>query len=180
MTKATTRKTAAARRTGKTAAQEEAASKAPVSMDPAARETSTPEAPATTPRLCYAAKTLLSEVATLFPDATYVDGERNGRGVLIGLTFELASLTDDDAVTLVDLLMLLRDPAHSDERRIVDVTHDHDEQLLHVAFRNDPRFSDLREPFGLVDAYAVLGDPEAEAGLYVAEDDDPLLDGVSL
>lgn len=169
MTKAAPRKTTASRKAGQKRADSKAA---PEPMDPSAREVANPEPITSTARVCYAAKTLLSEVAALFPDATYEDGERNGRGVLIGLTFELASLSEGDAIDLSTLLNLLSDPAHNEDPRIESVTEDEEEQLIGVAFRNDPRFYDLREPFGLADAMLVLaGEPDDDKG-FVAENDE--------
>jgi hypothetical protein len=152
--------------TRKTTAKNTTESKAPEPMDATIRETAEPVAALPNQRLAYAAKTLLAEVADLFPDATYVEGERNGRGVLIGLTFEMASLTDDDAADLANLLTLLHDPAHNVDGRIEDVTHDEPEHLIAVTFRNQPTIYDSRAPFGLADALSVLaGSPDDDEGI---------------
>jgi hypothetical protein len=77
----------------------------------------------------------------------------NGRNTALVVTFELASMSDDDADTLKELIRL----AGSDAR-ISDVTHDADEQLLSVALWPNARTQDDREPFGLADAYNVLAE----------------------
>jgi hypothetical protein len=146
--------------TRKTTAKKTAESKAPEPMDATIRETAEPVAALPNQRLAYAAKTLLAEVADLFPEMTYVEGERNGRGVLIGLVFEMASLSPRDADTVVALFTLFDFNA---EPRIADVTYDGEEQLLSVTFRNQPSIYDSRDLFGLSDALLVLAGRDDDA-----------------
>lgn len=132
--------------------------KAPEPMDPSAPEKAVGEATQTKQRTCYAAKQLMSEVLHLFPETAYEIGRYNGRNVGLDVIFA------DVEPELDDLLALA-----VDDPRIGYISSV--EGYVLVAFLNQPRTYDLRDPFGLDEAWMVLGD-DLESGLLEADDDE--------
>lgn len=104
-----------------------------------------------TRRTAYAVETLISEVEAVFPGVDYTLTNRNGRGVALGVTFFGSEETVSD---LGNLLLLMNDPAYSEDHRIEEVTED--AEGVHVLFFNRSLLQDSRESFGLAGAWAVL------------------------
>jgi hypothetical protein len=140
-------------------------------MDAAAPERAQGEPATNNLRGCHAAKQLVLEVLDLFPETVWNFNTYNGRNVGLGVDF----LAEEDG--LVDLLVLLGDSAHNGDPRITSVEVE-DGNTVKVRFRNNPRTYDLRDPFGLSEAWIVLGE-DATAGDpgYGPEDAD--LDGAA-
>lgn len=99
----------------------------------------------------YAMEQLVSEVLTIFPDTAYEASNHNAWGVMLDAQFVASS---ENAADLADLLSLLGDPAYNEDTRITEVVTDEEGTL--VRFRDDARTFDLRDPFGLPGAYAIL------------------------
>lgn len=103
------------------------------------------------PRQCWAMKTLINEVHSLFPETPYEVSNIDGRNTALDVTFDLTVLEDVDHATMIALLTLFD---LAEEPRIEQIISE-DESIL-VSFKSNPRTQDSREPFGLVEAYAVL------------------------
>ncbi len=136
--------------------------KMPEPMDSGAPERDVAEPVSTHRRACYAVVTLTGEVLHLFPEAVYQVSNYNGRDV--GLSVEF--LADQD---LADLLSLLGDPAHNADPRISQVIRDGD--AVTISFHNRPRTYDLRDTFGLAEAWSILDD-EWDGGSAAQTSDD--------
>lgn len=151
MTKRTTRKTAAKKTAPEPKAPEP---KAPEPMDPDAREGTA--APRTNnQRPCWAIKTLVAEVHSLFPETPVEFSNYNGRNTALDVSFDLTTLDNDDAISLIEALALTQ----NDERVVGVVSED---GALLVSMRANPRTQDSREPFGVVQAYGILTDEPFE------------------
>jgi hypothetical protein len=108
-------------------------------------------------RVCWAIKTLVAEVHSMFPETTAEYSDYDGRNTALAVTFDLTPLdADTDRVDLANLLELLNDPAYNDDRRIREVIVESDDSAVYVSMRGNPRTQDSREPFGLADALEVL------------------------
>lgn len=130
-------------------------------MDDGIREQAVGVPNANNRRVCYAIKTLVAEVLELFPETPVEYSNYDGRNTALDVTFDLTVLNADDRETLSTLLQLLGDRAYSEDQRIREVTYD-DSAVL-VSIISGPRTQDIREPFGLADAYVVLAEDDEEA-----------------
>lgn len=124
--------------------------KMPEPMDSGAPERAVGEAASTNQRACYAAKTLIAEVLELFPETQHEIKEFNGRNV--GLTVSFPDPEDE----LGDLLRL----TVADARVNHVHTRSGGDDSVDVVFHNRPRTYDLRDSFGLDEAWMVLGEEE--------------------
>jgi hypothetical protein len=104
---------------------------------------------ANAPRQCWAMKTLISEVHSLFPETPYEVSNIDGRNTALDVKFDLTVLDEQAGADLRTLLVSL----DGDER--VDETFWEEDMVL-VSFQSNPRTQDSREPFDLSGAYAVL------------------------
>lgn len=122
--------------------------KIPEPMDATAPERqSSGEAPVSRQRPCWAVATLVAEVSDLFPETSHEVGGYNGRDVGLKVTFTSTEEGLEELLTL----------AVSDAR--VDFVHHHvQEGHVDVVFHNRPRIYDLREKFGLAEAWSILED----------------------
>lgn len=134
--------------------------KMPEPMDAGAPERAVGEATPTNQRPCYAAKTLIAEVLALFPETTHRVSDYNGRNVGLWVTFDTAYGQE-----LTDLLLLVDSDA-----RVERVEADDSGTVL-VIFHNRPRIYDLRDSFGLDEAWSVLED-DWEGGSAAETSDD--------
>lgn len=147
MSKSTTKKAAAS----KTA-------KAPQAMDESVRELPVGEPMDNNRRVCRAIKTLVAEVADLYPGVPYEVSNYNGRNTALDVSFDATALDNDEAITFIQLLGLVE----TDER-VAEVVTD-DNQVL-ISMLNSPRTYDLTGPFGLDDAYSILTSGEEGGSL---------------
>lgn len=140
--------------------------KAPEPMDAGAPErASSGEVIETRLRVCYAAKQLIQEVIDLFPETIHETNTENMRNVQLGIDF----VADEEG--LAELLQLV-----SVDSRVASVVTE--EGLVKVGFHNRPRTYDLRDSFGLADAWLVLieedyagsGDMEGGDASYTSND----------
>lgn len=122
----------------------------PEPMDPAVREAAVPVTSTNKPRDCWAIKTLVAEVTSLFPETSHETSNYDGRNTALDVTFDLSMVEPGpDLDGLIDLLVLVE----SDERvREVII----DGSLALVSFRPGPRTQDIRDPFDLDKAWDVL------------------------
>jgi hypothetical protein len=130
----------------------------PTPMDPGAREDSTGVVQKNNQRPCWAIKQLVSEVTDLFPETAYLVEGYNERNVGLEVVFDLV---DQDGLGL--LLELLGDPAHNIDVRIKSVETDEEKGESRVTFHNRARTQDIRDSFGLDEAWLILAG-EDEAG----------------
>lgn len=118
-------------------------------MDPTAPER--PEgAPSTNnQRVCGAIKALVAEFHALFPETPVEYSTYDGRNTALAVAFDVSMLSTDEQITLVHLFEAVEvDP------RIESV--DMAEDQVFVLMRGSLRTQDLRDSFGLADAYSVL------------------------
>jgi hypothetical protein len=132
--------------------------KMPEPMDAGAPERDSAEPVANSQRPCYAAKQLVKEVLDLFPVTSYEISNYNGRSVGLAVKFTPAE-TDSD---LIDLLTLLGDSAYNEDPRVNLVAVSNGS--VTVDFHNRPRTYDIKDTFGLEDAWLVLAGDEYEGG----------------
>lgn len=136
--------------------------KNPQPMDDGIREEATGAPSANTQRVCWAIKTLVAEVHSLFPEVPVEYSNYDGRNTALDVMFDLTELDEAGRTDLANLVEM----AVSDER----VAHVHIQQEVSVlvSMHPRPRTQDSREPFGLPDAYLILaGEDEG----YDIEDD---------
>lgn len=134
--------------------------KAPEPMDSSVREQAVGEPQETNFRTCYAAQTLLAEVKALFPETDTNVGFPNGRNVYLAVFFDLT----DASAAVQNLFLLIENDA-----RVERVEFD-DSQVCGVFFHNSSRTQDLRDSFGLADAWLVLTEVEEWVGSTIIED----------
>ena len=119
-------------------------------MDPDARETRTPEPPSRRTRTADGVLTLIDEVSDLFPETSYELGSPNQWGVISSVTFEVAGLEG-----LPELLSLVETDA-----RVKEITEDDKEGLVEISLHPSFRTMDIREQYGLAEAWMVLCEEE--------------------
>lgn len=126
-------------------------------MDPSIRENVVGEPHVNRQRTCYAIKTLVSEVLAMFPETEYDVAGYNDRNVGLEVTFDTAGLKG-----LYELLSLVEgDP------RVAGVYSPDEDTDLTVIFRNSARTQDLRDPFGLDEAWDILEEQAEDEGWYI-------------
>lgn len=125
--------------------------KEPEPMDPSIREekVATPAPPKV--RVCWALKMLVFEVADLFPETPVEFDNPDGRGTMLDATFDMTVLDAEDRGLLAALLELTKTDA-----RVADVVSDASNVV--VSIKKSARTQDLRDPFGLRDAFEILVD----------------------
>lgn len=129
-------------------------SKETTPMDASVREDSIGHVHVNNERPCWAIKTLLAEVKDLFPETeNVVVHGYNERGVGLSVTFDLTTV--DPAVW--ELYGML-----SEDTRVEEVVSD--EGNCTVVFRNNARTQDLRDEFGLAEAWMILSDDGDDNG----------------
>lgn len=131
---------------------------APAPMDDSVREVANPTTSTNHPRVCWAIKTLVSELTVLFPEiGTPEYGDVDGRNTALSVTFDCSMVDEDDQIDLSALLSVLPvDPRVAD----TEVGSDQAYVLMHA----NPRTQDTRDPFGLADAIHAM-----EEGMEAAE-----------
>jgi hypothetical protein len=127
--------------------------KMPEPMDAGAPERDSAEPVANNRRACYAAKQLVKEVLDLFPETSYDYTSFNLRNTAITVCFDT-----EEGSELEQLIRLVDADARVDA--IVRDNHDR----LAVDFYNRPRTYDIKDTFGLEDAWLVLTGDEYEGG----------------
>lgn len=123
-------------------------------MDASIRENKTGTAATNRQRNCYAMKTLIAEVLALFPETSYEVSNYDGRNVAHDVQFDITSIPDEDQDLFTLLMGMLGDTAYNQDSRITEVIIDPEGAL--VSFRANARTQDLREPFGLADAWEII------------------------
>lgn len=140
----TVSKTAAARPEPKSPADN-----GPQPMDPGGPEpTSAPRSP-NRRRSAYAITTLVSEIEQVFPGISHEVSNYNGFNTALDASFDLTSVSEDEVATLTTLLSML-----DSDSRVARVEIE-DGQAL-VSLHSNLRTQDLRDPFGVAQAYEVL------------------------
>lgn len=135
---------------------------APKAMDDTIRENAV-GAPATNrQRACWAIKQLVAEVHGLFPETPVEYSGYDGRNTALSVTFDLTTMDGGESGLFNNLMKIL----DTDERVAEVITADYDQTF--VAIKPGPRTQDVRDSFGLADAWSILVD-----------DDEPVEDGVS-
>jgi hypothetical protein len=119
-------------------------------MDTGAREVLIGTPSVNAQRVCYAARTLVAEVTHLFPETSVEYSNYNGRNTALDVTFDLTGLDDAGRTDLITLLAMVEDT----DLRVAEVLVEGGSAL--ASFTNNPRTSDLRDPFNLGDALDVL------------------------
>lgn len=135
-------------------------------MDPSIREETVGQQATNNRRVCYAIKTLVSEVERLFPETIATYSNYDGHNTALDVAFDYYMIDKDDQATFVDLLRLV-----GDDHRVEGVIVERDETSVLVSMRPSARTKDLRDTFDLNGAYLVLmgdetdvSDPEFGAG----------------
>lgn len=154
MTKSTAKKAPA-----KKAAAKKAAASEP--MDPAIHEETVAPMVTNHERVCYAARTLASEVEALFPETPVEYSNVDGRNTALDVTFDLTVLDEADRDDLTRVLNLVDSDPRVD--LVIAGGAEHEGQVL-VSFKSSLRTQDSREPFGLADAFSVLIDSDEMGG----------------
>lgn len=120
----------------------------PQPMDPGAAEgQATPQT--NQRRVCYSLQTLVSEFNSLFPETPVEYDSYDRRNTALDAIFDLTVLDSDLRELAAQLLRLIEA-----DHRVMDVTSD--EGLVSVAIKSDARTQDLRDSFGLNDAWMIL------------------------
>lgn len=145
-------------------------------MDPSIAENRTPVVKANNQRVCYAIKQLNEEVWTLFPETPVEYSNYTGRNVALDVVYDLSNLDAGDIYDFVALIQLIEgDP------RVNSTLFDSGIVTVLVSMNASARTQDRRDPFGLAEAYAVLGEPGSDEGFFdggtASETSDSLLDG---
>lgn len=130
-------------------------------QDPGPMDPSAPEGPAKPTdrrkRACYAALTLVQEVAALFPETPTEFGDFDGRNTALSVTFSTG-----EAFGLADLLSLVGSDQRVREVETSDISGE-----VRVTFRSSARTQDSREPFGLGRAWEIMADAAEDGTLPV-------------
>lgn len=124
---------------------------APQPMDPSVREAVSPEPSTNRSRPCWALQTLVTEFHKLFPETPVTFSGYDGRNTALDGCFDLTTLHGSDRAMAVALLQIL-----TSDPRVSEVLGDEDQAI--VSFHSSPRTQDLRDPFGLEDAFDILAD----------------------
>lgn len=138
-------------------------SETPKPMDDGIREEAVGVPGTNRQRVCYAIKQLVTEVHDLFPETPVEYSDYDGRNTALAVTFDLTPLDSEDRRALSILLGLLGNPAR-DDMRVGEAITDPDHMAATVSMRANPRTQDIRDSFGLADAWEVLIEDE-EASL---------------
>lgn len=132
-------------------------SDAPQPMDPSFREKKVGVVGANNQRVCYAIKTLVSEVRNLFPETPVEYSNYDGRNAALAVTFDCSMLDAAEADEFASLLLLTRTDPRVDE---VIVEPDLGASVL-VSMKASARTQDSRESFGLARAWEILTEGES-------------------
>ena len=121
----------------------------PQPMDPDAPETSAPAEGSpfqSRERTAGALVALIEEVTELFPEVTYEKGNPEAWRVISRVTFEVGEV--EGLVSLLNLLLA--------DTRVMALTIDSQENLVEVALKHSFRTMDIRDSFGLAEAWMIL------------------------
>jgi hypothetical protein len=131
-------------------------------MDPNVQEVSPAEAVIKhTPRMCYAARTLVEEMAKLFPEIMPEPCATNGRGVALGVRFMLDKIEDRDRRLAARELIKALEVGIRVSETAIETGEDYGEEYGSVYFRSNARTQDDPSPFHLREAFAILTGDEA-------------------
>lgn len=123
-------------------------------MDTAIVENKNPVAATNRQRPCYAIKTLVAEVQALFPETSYEVSNYDGRNTGLDVMFDMTSIPEDVA----DGAGLLISMVDSDPRVELTIVGSDDVQGVLVSIKPGPRTQDIRDSFGLAEAWSVLSE----------------------
>lgn len=100
-------------------------------------------------RVAYALSTLVKEVLALFPETPHEFSGIDGRNTALDVTFDLTNMIPEDRDYFVPLLHFTEG-----DGRVSDVSYADD--MLLVQIRPGARTQDVRDTFGLADAWLIL------------------------
>lgn len=120
-------------------------------MDKKAKEILRPVALPNVTRNCWALETLVREMLDLFPETGVAFGNYDGRNTALDAVFDLSMLDPEDRDLAAALLQML-----TVDHRVDDAVYEESEALATVSIKSGPRTQDLRDPFGLADAFDVI------------------------
>jgi hypothetical protein len=143
--------------------------KAPEPMDDSVRERAVGAPKPNNPRVCGAIKQLVAEFTGLFPETPVEYSNYDGRNTALDVTFDLTALDEDtDRVDALNLMIVLGDETFNTDPRIDYVLASQTDGAAVVSMKSSLRTQDLRDSFGLAEAYSILS---GEAEGYDTEDD---------
>lgn len=135
-------------------------------MDPSIREDRRPTVAQNHPRECYAIRTLVAELTELFPETLVLAyTERDGRNTALAVSFDVLALSED----VREPFRLLTQLVENDHR--VETVVEEDDVVM-VVMRSSLLTQDLRDRFGLREAYSVLSGTDGP-GTDEDEDSEP-------
>lgn len=140
--------------------------KAPVEpkpMDPTVAESPVPVSTGPRARPAYALRTLISEIEDIAPEIPYELSNYKGFNTALDVSFDLTAVPEVEVPTLVTLLGLV-----DSDPRVARVEVEDGQGL--VSLHANSRTQDLRDPFGLREAYDVLSVRETEVNTEVKPD----------
>lgn len=131
-------------------------SDAPQPMDASIREETTGAAKVNNQRVCWAIKTLVSEVHAMFPETPVEYSDYDGRNTALAVAFDCSMLNIEEQEILAGLF----DALNIDPR--VESTDMAEDQAF-VTMKSNAVTQDSRETFGLDAAYEILTEGEDTA-----------------
>lgn len=105
-------------------------------------------------RVCWALKTLISEIVEVFPETENAVeySDYDGRGAALTATIDLTVFdNDDDAILFLQLIYLV-----GDDHRVYEVVPDEVTSSVAVTLKSNPRTQDLRTTFNVSPAWVIL------------------------
>jgi len=142
-----------ASKTKKTTTKKTAEDKAPEPMDSDAPET-TNAAPVTNrQRNAYAVDTLIAEVLEVFPETTYEVSGYNQFNTALHVAFH-----PDEFERVDEVLALIEH-----DERVQEVIAEPSDHTILVALHPNLRLQDLRDPFNIAEAWAILAEKYGDA-----------------
>lgn len=122
--------------------KKEAPIEAPEPMDNRIQEAAVGTPATNNQRPCWAIKTLVAEVLSVFPETSVEYSNYNGRNTALDVTFDLTGIDSDLRGAVSDVLDLL-----SLDVRVARAFTEEDQML--VSITSSPRTQDSRETFGI-------------------------------
>lgn len=104
-------------------------------------------------RVCWALKTLVSEIHEVFPETLNAVeySDYDGRGAALTATIDLTVFDPDDTALFIQLMELV-----GGDSRIYEVVTDEEVVALAVTLQSSPRTQDLRTTFNVPATWLIL------------------------